>query len=157
MTDNFDDFIKEMDLKIEKLLDLIEKQNKSEEVETINSLSNKNNLKIQLGHNDYVLETHRDLNAITYVTTLELIKKVLMDMQDKHKDKILRNSPYELILSEIEPALDDLTLDSLMLVVEQYKSISEISEGKIPSSEHIKVEKEIRTRHKEFQKVIKRG
>lgn len=43
-----------------------------------------------------------------------------------------------------------------MLVVEQYKSISEISEGKIPFSEHRKVEKEIKTRHKEFQKVISR-
>ena len=103
-----------------------------------------------------MLKTAKDLNAITYVTTLELIKEVLIDMQDKHKDKILRNSPYELILSEIEPALDDLTLDSLMLVVEQYKSISEISEGKIPFSEHRKVEKEIKTRHKEFQKVISR-
>lgn len=49
-----------------------------------------------------MLETAKDLNAITYVTTLELIKEVLIDMQDKHKDKILRNSPYELILSEIE-------------------------------------------------------
>ena len=35
-------------------------------------------LKQQLGHNNYVLETHRDLDAITYVTTLELIKEVLM-------------------------------------------------------------------------------
>ena len=114
-------------------------------------------LKQQLGHNNYVLETHRDLNAITYVTTLELIKEVLMDMQDKHKDKILHNNPYELILSEIEPALDDLTLDSLMLVVEQYKSISEINEGKVKFSEYRKKEKEIRNRHSEFQKVIKRG
>ena len=114
-------------------------------------------LKQQLGHNNYVLETHRDLDAITYVTTLELIKEVLMDMQDKHKDKILHNNPYELILSEIEPALDDLTLDSLMLVVEQYKRISEINEGKVLSFEHKKIGKEIRNRHKEFQKVIKRG
>ena len=88
-------------------------------------------LKQQLGHNNYVLKTHRDLDAITYVNTLELIKEVLMSMNDKPKDKILHNNPYELILSEIELALDDLTLDSLMLVVEQYKSISEINEGKI--------------------------
>ena len=114
-------------------------------------------LKQQLGHNNYVLETHRDLDAITYVTTLELIKEVLMSMNDKHKDKILHNNPYELILSEIEPALDDLTLDSLMLVVEQYKSISEINEGKINFFKQMMVEKEIKNRHNEFQKVIKRG
>ena len=152
MSDNFNEKI---DLEIE-LLELINKLFKSEESDNVDILSKQNELEKQLGHNNYVLKTNRDLNAITYVTTLELIKEVVMCMGEKHKDRILHNNPYELILSEIEPALDDLTLDSLMLVIEQYKSISEISEGKIPFSEHRKKEKEIRTRHKEFQKVINR-
>ena len=103
---------------------------------------------------DKMLETKKNLDAITYVTTLELIKEVLVFKKIKYKGKILHTNPYELVLSEIEPALDDLTLDSLMLVVDQYKSINEISYGKIKFSKHQKTLKEIESRHGEFQKVI---
>ena len=41
-----------------------------------------------------------------------------------------------------------------MLVVDQYKSINEISYGKIKFSKHQKTLKEIESRHGEFQKVI---
>ena len=53
----------------------------------------------------------------------------------------------------MEPALDDLTLDSLSLVIEQYKDIVEIERG-LKFSEHHKLKNNINRRHEQFQKVI---
>lgn len=135
--------------------EIIATSKKKEGQEVDMDLFNKQNvLNEKLRQNNYVLESHRDLNIITYVTTLELIREVITMMADRTIYKVLPNDYYELILKEIEPALDDLTLESLMLVVEQYNSISEISKGKGNSEFQREKEKEISLRHKEFQKVI---
>ncbi len=89
-----------------------------------------------------------------YVKTLELIRDVVTYLRDEHyslPDEFYRH--YDLVLSEIEPALDDLTLDSLSLVIEQYKDIVEIYRV-LKFSKHYKLKKNIKSRHKQFQKVI---
>ena len=108
----------------------------------------------QLLKNEIKLQTERDLPALYYVKTLELIRDVVICLRDHRK--ILSDEfylYYDLILSEIEPALDDLTLDSLCLVIEQYKEIVEI-EKELKYSEHRKHKNNINRRHEQFQKVI---
>ena len=108
----------------------------------------------QLLQNEIKLQTERDLPAMDYVKTLELIRDVVTWLRDKHHslpDEFYRH--YDLVLSEMEPALDDLTLDSLSLVIEQYKDIVEI-EGGLKFSEHHKLKNNINRRHEQFQKVI---
>ena len=75
----------------------------------------------------------------------------MRDNEKKLPDEFYRY--YDLLLSEIEPALDDLTLDSLSLVIEQYKDIAEIDRG-LKFSEHYQLKNNIKSRHEEFQKVI---
>lgn len=75
----------------------------------------------------------------------------MRDNEKKLPDEFYRY--YDLLLSEIEPALDDLTLDSLSLVIEQYKDIAEIDRG-LKFSEHDKLKNNINRRHEQFQKVI---
>lgn len=111
-------------------------------------------LDTQLLENKIKLQTEIDLPAINYVKTLELIRDVVTWLRDKHyslPDEFYRH--YDLVLSEIEPALDDLTLDSLSLVIEQYKDIVEIERG-LKFSEHHKLKNNINRRHEQFQKVI---
>ncbi len=75
----------------------------------------------------------------------------MRDDENQLPDEFYRH--YDLLLSEIEPALDDLTLDSLTLVTEQYKDIIEIDSG-VKFSEQYKLKKNIKRRHEQFQKVI---
>ena len=75
----------------------------------------------------------------------------MRDNEKKLPDEFYRY--YDLLLSEIEPALDDLTLDSLTLVTEQYNDIIEIDSG-VKFSEQRKLKNNINKRHEQFQKVI---
>ena len=87
-------------------------------------------LDTQLLENKIKLQTEIDLPNIYYVKTLELIRDIVILLRDNEKplpDEFYRH--YDLVLSEIEPAIDDLTLDSLSLVIEQYKDIVEIDRG----------------------------
>ena len=99
----------------------------------------------QLLQNEIKLQVERDLPAMDYVKTLELIRGVVTWLRDKHyslPDEFYRY--YDLVLSEIEPSLDDLTLDSLSLVIEQYKDIVEIDRG-LKFSEHHKLKNNIKS------------
>ena len=111
-------------------------------------------LDTQLLENKIKLQTEIDLPNIYYVKTLELIRDIVILLRDNEKplpDEFYRH--YDLVLSEIEPAIDDLTLDSLTLVTEQYKDIIEIDSG-VKFSEQHKLKKNIKRRHEQFQKVI---
>lgn len=111
-------------------------------------------LDTQLLENKIKLQTEIDLPNIYYVKTLELIRDIVILLRDNEKplpDEFYRH--YDLVLSEIEPAIDDLTLDSLSLVIEQYKDIVEIDRG-LKFSEHYKLKNNINRRHEQFQKVI---
>ena len=108
----------------------------------------------QLLQNEIKLQVERDLPAMDYVKTLELIRDVVILLRDNEKklpDEFYRY--YDLLLSEIEPALDDLTLDSLTLVTEQYNDIIEFDSG-VKFSEQRKLKNNINKRHEQFQKVI---
>lgn len=111
-------------------------------------------LDTQLLENKIKLQTEIDLPAINYVKTLELIRDIVILLRDNEKplpDEFYRH--YDLVLSEIEPAIDDLTLDSLTLVTEQYKDIIGIDSG-VKFSEQRKLKKNINRRYEQFQKVI---
>ena len=63
------------------------------------------------------------ITAIDYVTTLELIK-YLVNFENTHifnNEKLKKIS--NLVLDEIEPTLDNLTLERFLIVLEQYKSL----------------------------------
>lgn len=127
---------------------------KTDKIVDVELIDKEKTLDIELLQNAIKLQTERDLPAINYVKTLELIRDIVNCLRDNHDslpDEFYRH--YDLILSEIEPALDDLTLDSLMLVIEQYKDIGKIDRG-LKFSEHYKLKNNIKSRHEQFQKVI---
>lgn len=109
---------------------------------------------------DKRLDISRDINIMDYVMILELIKEIITyyindNMNRKLPDNFYRY--YDIVLSEVEPALDDLTITSLMLVVKQYQDIEKIRDRSTKFSEYYKIRKGIGERHKEFQKIIKRN
>lgn len=127
---------------------------KTDQIIDVELIDKEKTLDTQLLQNEIKLQVERDLPAMDYVKTLELIRDVVTWLRDKHyslPDEFYRH--YDLVLSEIEPALDDLTLDSLSLVIEQYKDIVEIERG-LKFSEHHKLKNNINRRHEQFQKVI---
>ena len=101
------------------------------------------------------LNTSKDVSAMDYVMTLELIRKIITYYKDDSKN--IPNSYYDLVLSEIEPTLDDLTIESLMTVIAQYQDIDILRYKQLNFSEHNKLKNNIDKRHNEFQKIIKRG
>ena len=127
---------------------------KTDKIVDVELIDKEKTLDTQLLKNIIKLQTQRDLPAIYYVKTLELIRDIVILLRDNEKklpDEFYRY--YDLLLSEIEPALDDLTLDSLTLVTEQYKDIIGIDSG-VKFSEQRKLKKNINRRHEQFQKVI---
>lgn len=127
---------------------------KTDKIVDVELINKEKTLDTQLLQNEIKLQVERDLPAMDYVKTLELIRDVVTWLRDKHyslPDEFYRH--YDLLLSEVEPALDDLTLDSLTLVTEQYKDIIEIDSG-VKFSEQHKLKKNIKRRHEQFQKVI---
>ena len=127
---------------------------KTDKIIDVELIDKEKTLDTQLLKNIIKLQTERDLPAINYVETLELIRDIVILLRDNEKtlpDEFYRY--YDLLLSEIEPALDDLTLDSLTLVTEQYKDIIGIDSG-VKFSEQRKLKKNINRRNEQFQKVI---
>lgn len=127
---------------------------KTDKIVDVELINKEKTLDTQLLKNIAKLQTERDLSLIDYVKTLELIRDIVILLRDDENqlpDEFYRH--YDLLLSEIEPALDDLTLDSLTLVTEQYKDIIEIDSG-VKFSEQHKLKKNIKRRHEQFQKVI---
>lgn len=127
---------------------------KRDEIVDLELIDKEKALGTQLLENKIKLQTEINLPAINYVKTLELIRDIVILLRDNEKplpDEFYRH--YDLVLSEIEPAIDDLTLDSLSLVIEQYKDIVEIDRGH-NFSKHYQLKNNIKSRHKEFQKVI---
>ena len=68
---------------------------------------------------------NESLSAIDYVTTLELIRYIANFGVTYVDNRTNLYKLYKLLLEEIEPALDDLTLDSLLLVISQFKTLNE--------------------------------
>lgn len=127
---------------------------KTDKIVDVELINKEKTLDTQLLKNIAKLQTERDLSLIDYVKTLELIRDIVILLRDDENqlpDEFYRH--YDLVLSEMEPALDDLTLDSLSLVIEQYKDIVEIERG-LKFSEHHKLKNNINRRHEQFQKVI---
>lgn len=127
---------------------------KTDKIVDVELINKEKTLDTQLLKNIAKLQTERDLSLIDYVKTLELIRDIVILLRDDENqlpDEFYRH--YDLLLSEVEPALDDLTLDSLTLVTEQYKDIIEIDSG-VKFSEQHKLRKNIKRRHEQFQKVI---
>lgn len=127
---------------------------KTDKIVDVELISKEKDLDTQLLENEIKLQTEIDLPDIYYVKTLKLIRDIVTWLRDDHyslPDEFYRH--YDLVLSEIKPALDDLTLDSLRLVIEQYRDIVEIDSG-VKFSEQRKLKKNINRRHEQFQKVI---
>lgn len=127
---------------------------KTDKIVDVELISKEKDLDTQLLENEIKLQTEIDLPDIYYVKTLKLIRDIVTWLRDDHyslPDEFYRH--YDLVLSEIEPAIDDLTLDSLSLVIEQYKDIVEIDRGH-NFSKHYQLENNIKSRHEQFQKVI---
>ena len=127
---------------------------KTDKIVDVELIDKEKTLDTQLLKNIIKLQTQRDLPAIYYVKTLELIRDIVILLRDNEKklpDEFYRY--YDLLLSEIEPALDDLTLDSLTLVREQYNDIIKFDSG-VKFSEQRKLKNNINKRHEQFQKVI---
>ena len=85
------------------------------------------------------LKTSKDVSAMDYVMTLELIRKIITYYKDDSKN--IPNSYYDLVLSEIEPTLDDLTIESLMTVIAQYQDIDILRYKQLNFSEHNNLKK----------------
>lgn len=127
---------------------------KTDKIVDIELIDKEKALDTQLLKNKIKLQTERDLPAINYIKTLELIRDIVILLRDNENqlpDEFYRH--YDLLLSEIEPALDDSTLDTLTLVTEQYKDIIEIDSG-VKFSEQRKLKKNIKRRHEQLKKVI---
>ena len=100
------------------------------------------------------------ITAIDYVTTLELIK-YLVNFENTH---IFSNGKLKkisnLVLDEIEPTLDNLTLERFLIVLEQYKSLVQyirICNEDFFNQNHneklMPVYEEMYERHKVFRKI----
>ena len=100
------------------------------------------------------------ITAIDYVTTLELIK-YLVNFENTH---IFSNGKLKkisnLVLDEIEPTLDNLTLERFLIVLEQYKSLVQYiricNEDFLNQNNNEKlmpVYEEMYERHKVFRKI----
>ena len=108
---------------------------------------------------------NESLSAIDYVTTLELIKYIANFGVTYVDNRTNLYKLYKLLLEEIEPALDNLTLDSLLLVISQFKTLNEyIKEYSNHLADERKAKKvlrpineEMRKKDKTFKKIIKRG
>ena len=142
--------LKQMKEEIEK--DILEMKREEEKQ---NILSDCDFLKEKISLINERLKTTKDINIMDYVMTLELIGKIIIYY--KENSKISIDSYYDLVLSEIESTLDDLTIESLMIVINQYQDIDTLRTRQIKSSQHNKLKNNIDKRHKEFQKIIKRG
>ena len=108
---------------------------------------------------------NESLSAIDYVTTLELIRYIANFGVTYVDNRTNLYKLYKLLLEEIEPTLDDLTLDSLLLVISQFKTLNEyIKEYSNHLADERKAKKvlrpineEMRKKDKTFKKIIKRG
>ena len=100
------------------------------------------------------------ITAIDYVTTLELIK-YLVNFENTH---IFSNGKLKkisnLVLDEIEPTLDNLTLERFLIVFEQYKSLvqyiricNEDFFNQNNNEKLMPVYEEMYERHKVFKKI----
>ena len=100
------------------------------------------------------------ITAIDYVTTLELIK-YLVNFENTH---IFNNGKLKkisnLVLDEIEPTLDNLTLERFLIVLEQYKSLvqyiricNEDFFNQNNNEKLMPVYEEMYERHKVFRKI----
>lgn len=160
MSDRYEDMSKRLDESLrflkqmkEELEKDISEMKREEEKQSI--LSDRYFLKDKLYLINKHLKTSKDINIMDYVMTLELIRKIITYYKDDSKN--IPNSYYDLVLSEIEPTLDDLTIESLMTVIAQYQDIDILRYKSLQFSEHNKLKNNIDKRHKEFQKIIKRG
>ena len=160
MSDRYEDMSKRLDESLrflkqikEELEKDISEMKREEEKQSI--LSDRYFLKDKLYLINEHLKTSKDINIMDYVMTLELIRKIITYYKDDSKN--IPNSYYDLVLSEIEPTLDDLTIESLMTVIAQYQDIDILRYKSLQFSEHNKLKNNIDKRHKEFQKIIKRG
>ena len=108
---------------------------------------------------------NESLSAIDYVTTLELIRYIANFGVTYVDDKTNLYKLHKLLLEEIEAALDDLTLDSLLLVISQFKTLNEyikeynnhLADERIVKKVLSPINKEMRKKDKTFKKIIKRG
>ena len=108
---------------------------------------------------------NESLSAIDYVTTLELIRYIANFGVTYVDNRTNLYKLYKLLLEEIEPALDDLTLDSLLLVISQFKNLNEyikeynnnLADEKKAKKALRPINEEMRKKDKTFKKIIKRG
>ena len=96
---------------------------------------------------------NESLSAIDYVTTLELIRYIANFGVTYVDNRTNLYKLYKLLLEEIEPALDDLTLDSLLLVISQFKTLNEyIKEYSNHLADERKAKKVLRPINEEMRK-----
>lgn len=162
MSDRYDDMSKRLDESLRYLKQIkeelekdISEMQKDEEKQSI--LSERYFLKDKISVINERLKVSKDISVMDYVMTLELIRKIIAYYKDDSKNSKIPYSYYDLVLSEIEPALDDLTIESLIVVISQYQDIDILRYKHLKLSEHNNLKNNINKRHNEFQKVIKRG
>lgn len=158
MYDNFEEINQKLD-HIEKMQEKINQNFENIKEETLKDkiLSTCNYLNTKIITTKRKLNTDSDINVIDYVIILGLIKEIITYYaNDKMNIKLPASfyGYYDLVLTEIESALDDLTIESLMLVIKQYQNIEKLRSRSTKSSEYPKIRKEIDESHDEFQKVI---
>lgn len=141
---------------IEKLMDDISDLLKDKT--TIDKKEKELNQKIE--EVEFKILYNEKITAIDYVTTLELIK-YLVNFENTH---IFSNGKLKkisnLVLDEIEPTLDNLTLERFLIVLEQYKSLVQyirICNEDFFNQNHneklMPVYEEMYERHKVFRKI----
>lgn len=148
---SFEDFLDHMSSLFDDLEAKEENEKKYEE--SITSLNYELNAMNSKGEHD--------LCARDYVTILELIRNIVTYissnsvLNDNLKEKI-----YGKILEEIEPALDDLTLGTLQIVINQFNTVQSFeqnllqSQGKARNHYISQTETKVAEEHKKFQKII---
>lgn len=123
-------------------------------------------------HETSIIELNHELNAMNskgnydvcardYVTILELIRNIVTYISNNSiLNKDLKEKIYGKILEEIEPALDDLTLGTLQIVINQYNTIQSFEQN-LPQSQDksrnhyiSQTETKVAKEHKKFQKII---
>lgn len=165
MSDRYDDMskrldeslrvLKQMKEELEKDISEMKKEERKGEI-----LSDRYVLKDKISLINERLKVSKDISTMDYVMTLELIRKIISYYKNNSKNSKNSKIPYsyyDLVLSEIEPALDDLTIESLMAVISQYQDIDILRYKHLKLREHNNLKNNINKRHNEFQKVIKRG
>lgn len=139
---------------------LNEEKNKKLEKEKYEASIDKLNNELQVIN---TILDKRDIDIRSYVEILELIRDIVIYRRNNSVlNEVQKATIYGRILEEIEPALDDLTLDTLQIVINQYNTIQDLEQDLLQYNDLFQsiyttqIKFEVTRNHKKFKKIIKR-